>query len=145
MTPTSRIENGRAPLVAEPLPRQWDYDKPWYHGSPPALKSVRADSAVTQDRDLARVFSHRPTTVSASWSQTGGPFRHNGTKPGFRYRIAEVIGPPDVHSHPRLSMPPGKEWITDRDLRASLVCRTEPDPTVSLSEDELSLLRRLSR
>jgi len=37
-----------------------DYSKPWYHGSPLKLDVLRAGSTMTQWRDLARVFSHKP-------------------------------------------------------------------------------------
>ena len=36
----------------------------WYHGSPLVLEVLATDSTITRNRDLARVFSHRPTIVS---------------------------------------------------------------------------------
>ena len=50
--------------VTESIVGRWDFNLPWYHGSPLQLKRLRAGSTITQDRDLARVFSHKPSLVS---------------------------------------------------------------------------------
>lgn len=42
----------------------WDYSRAWYHGSPIVLASLVPGSTITQDKDLARVFSHKPSLVS---------------------------------------------------------------------------------
>ena len=39
----------------------WNYDLPWYHGSQQELTLLRVGSSITQDREIARIFSHRPT------------------------------------------------------------------------------------
>lgn len=117
---------------------QWDYRRTWYHGSPHRLTTLRTGSTITQDRHLATVFSHKPTVVSIS----GREIRHNGTQPGFLYRIAEEIGPRDAHPHPRTTMEPGQEWLTDRELRLELIGPTEVVEAELLTEEELRELER---
>ena len=102
--------------------KDWHYCKTWYHGSPLELTILRKGSTITQDEDLARVFSHKPTLVSVS---DDGKIEHNGTTPGFLYRISEEIQPNDVKPHPRSSMAEGKEWLINRDLRVTWICPTQ--------------------
>jgi hypothetical protein len=111
----------------------------WYHGSPYKLTSIRAGSTITQDRDLARVFSHKPPIVSMG---DDGTLRHTGTLPGYLYRIDEPVAPEDVTPHPRSSMPPGAEWLTRRALRLALLDPTEVREEERLSEEEVDELRR---
>jgi len=120
----------------------WDYSKAWYHGSPFRLETLRKGSTITQDRDLARVFSHKPTLVSVS---DDGKIKHNGTIPGFLYRIAEDIRPEDVYAHPRSSMAYGKEWLTTRELRVTLIGPTKIVEEERLTENQVAELRRRSR
>jgi hypothetical protein len=63
----------------------WDFTKPWYHGSPKVLDVLRAGSIITQDRELARVFSHKPTLVSVDDAGEMRQIKHNGTEAGFLY------------------------------------------------------------
>ncbi|MEM2905281.1 MAG: hypothetical protein QW587_06040 [Candidatus Bathyarchaeia archaeon] len=74
----------------------WDYGRTWYRGSPFRLTALRKGSAITQDRDLARVFSHKPTLVSVS---DDGKIRHNGITLGLLYCIAEDVQPKDAYPH----------------------------------------------
>jgi hypothetical protein len=39
----------------------------WYHGSPLELTTLHEGSTITQKRELARIFSHKPTRVSVSY------------------------------------------------------------------------------
>ena len=86
--------------------KDWNYNRTWYHGSPFELTTLREGSTITQDRNLARVFSHKPTLVSVS---DDGKIQHSGTVSGFLYLIAEDIQPDDVYPHPTSSMEAGKE------------------------------------
>ena len=117
----------------------WDYSGAWYHGSPHRLTSIRGGSTITQDRDLARAFSHKPTVVSIS---DDGFIQHNGTVPGFLYRIAEDVQPGDVYPRPRSSLPWGREWLTRRDLRVSLIGPAEILGDEVLTDREIQELRR---
>jgi len=114
-------------------------NKIWYHGSPFRLTRIGKGSTITQDRDLARVFSHKPTIVSVA---DDGTIKHNGTMPGLLYRIAEEMQSGDVYPHPRSSMAPGKEWLTHRELRVELTAPTQMVDTEKLPEDEIAALRK---
>lgn len=103
-----------------------DYSKPWYHGSPLRLTVLRAGSTITQDQDLARVFSHKPSLVVQEVGRDGRRrIRHSGRLGGFLYRVAEVIGAEDVYPHPHTTMEPGQEWLTRRELKVELIGVTE--------------------
>lgn len=116
-----------------------DYTQPWYHGSPFELTALRVGSTITQRRDLARIFSHKPMIVSF---EDDGRIRHNGTQPGYLYVIDEAIAPEDVEAHPRTTMGPGDEWLTHRELRVQLLGIVEPQPEELFTEAELEDLRQ---
>ena len=61
----------------------------WYHGSQQRLARLRAGSSVTQKRDVAKAFSHRPSLVSMSQSEEGEEWRvrHDGATPGYLYVV----------------------------------------------------------
>jgi len=114
----------------------------WYHGSPLQLTTLRAGSTITRNRDVARVFSHKPPIVSMG---DDGAIRHTGTTPGYLYRIDEPLGPDDVTPHPRTTMQPGLEWLTRRELRLSLIGPTEVREEEVLTEEAALSLFRLHR
>ena len=116
-----------------------DYTQSWYHGSPFALTVLRVGSTITQRRELARIFSHKPPIVSID---DDGSIKHNGTQPGFLYIIDEDVQPSDVTPHPRTTMGPGDEWLTSRALRVRLIDTTQPRPEEFLTEVEITALRR---
>jgi len=122
---------------------QWDYSRVWYHGSPFELERLSVGSTITQDRDIARVFSHKPPLVSLSTDESGSlSIKHSGERPGFLYRIVDEIGSEDVYPHPKTSMEPGQEWLIRRELRIELI-----EPTVAyeherFTDEELAELRR---
>lgn len=117
----------------------FDPVQPWYHGTPLSLVALREGSTITQKRELARIFSHKPAIVCIS---DDGQIRHNGTIPGYLYTIAEIIGLGDVVPHPRTTMAPGDEWLTTRELRVQLLCVTQPAPEDQLTDDELSAIEK---
>jgi len=116
---------------------KFDSTLPWYHGSPYVLTTIRSGSTITQKRELARIFSHKPIIVSIS---DDGRIKHNGTMPGYLYDISEEIKPDDVTPHPQTTMAQGDEWITKHDLRIELLDRVEIVPEEQLSEAELTAL-----
>ena len=101
----------------------------WYHGTPLELTTLLKGSTITQDRHLAKVFSHKPAIVSI---QDDGTIHHNGTQPGLLYHIAEAISSNDVYPHPHSSMAPGLEWLTKQELQIELI------GPVKILEEELS-------
>jgi hypothetical protein len=118
-----------------------DFDpaQTWYHGSPLELTTLHEGSTITQKRNLARIFSHKPTLVSVP---DNGQIKHNGTMPGYLYAVVDDIQPKDVVPHPRTTMAPGDEWLTTRELRLRLLCSTEPAPEEQLTDKECAVLRR---
>jgi hypothetical protein len=111
----------------------------WYHGSPLELVKLRSGSTITPDRDLARVFSHKPAFVSIS---DDGTIKHSGTTPGFLYRVAEDVGSDDLYPHPRSSMGTGREWLIRRELRVELIGPTQVEQDERLTDREVTALRR---
>ncbi len=111
-----------------------DYNQPWYHGSPFALTTLRVGSTITQRRDLARIFSHKPAIVCI---EDDGRIKHNGVQPGYLYIIDEAVAPEDIEAHPHTTMGPGDEWLTHRELRLRLLNVVKPRPEELLTESEL--------
>ena len=114
-----------------------DYNAPWYHGSPERLEVLRKGSWVTQFIELAKAFSHRPTSISLD--DDCRTVKHNGSLPGLLYEVAEEIGPDDVSY---LRDTAGTHWQTQRDLQLRLVAELPIDDPPQLSEEELAELRR---
>ncbi len=111
----------------------WDFNRPWFHGSPHVLDVLLAGSTITQDEHLARVFSHKPEIVSLDEDGDIYRIRHTGRLPGLLYQIDEPIAPADIYPHPHSSMPAGLEWLSRRPLRLRLL-----GPVVIVAEEMLS-------
>ncbi len=119
----------------------FDPTQPWYHGSPFELRTIRKGSTITQQRELARVFSHKPPMVCI---EDDGRIKHNGTQSGYLYVIAEEVRSGDVDPHPRTTMRPGDEWLTTRELRVRFLGSTVPRPDELLTEADIAELRNRS-
>ena len=72
--------------------RECDYSLTSYHGSQQKLTELRAGSSITQNRDLAKAFSHRPSIVSRSYPDESLSddcnVKHNGVTPGYLYTVS---------------------------------------------------------
>lgn len=110
----------------------------WYHGSPLPLTVLRAGSTITQDRELARIFSHKPDTVCIG---DDGHILHTGRLPGFLHRIVEPILPNDLLPHPASTMSDGLEWLTLRNFTLALMEKTIPFPAERLTDAVLAEFR----
>lgn len=119
-----------------------DYTRPWYHGSQQELTTLRVDSSITQNIDVARAFSHRPSLVVTGDS---GAIKHNGSDPGFLYIVAEEIGPEDIYPHPHPVNVGRWEWLTKRELRLRLLELTEVSEDERLDEEEIARLHRMQQ
>ena len=119
-------------------PEDWDYTLTWYHGSQVELRKLRTGSSLSQNRQVAKAFSHRPVMVSIS---NDGTVKHNGTTPGFLYRIVEEIAPEDVRPHPHPANALHWEWLTNRELDLELLTTTIASESERLSDDEIADLR----
>lgn len=116
-----------------------DPAQPWYHGSQQELINLRAGSSITQNIDVARAFSHRPSLLSQS---DDGTVKHDGVLPGYLYVVTESIQSGDIYPHPHPVNESRWEWLTTRELRVRLVERTEVQAGERLSEEEIAELRR---
>lgn len=92
----------------------------WYHGSNERFSELKAGSTITQWKELAESFAHKPTTLEYD---DNGVISHNGKEKGFLYVIDEpvMIGE-DVCKHPRSTMDENAEFLTKRPLRVKIVC-----------------------
>ena len=92
----------------------------WFHGSDQIFTELRPNSTVTQWRELAEAFSHQPTSL---WYTDDGAIHHNGTAKGYLYTIDEPVEiDKDIIQHPRTTMDQNAEFLTQRMLRAKLLC-----------------------
>jgi hypothetical protein len=121
----------------------WDDHTVWYHGSPIHLSVLHLGSTITQDRNLARIFSHKPTLVSQDVDDDGRVvLKHTGTQSGFLYQITEALQPDDVYEHPETTLGPGQEWLTRRELCVKLLEPTQIREDEILSDAEVAELKR---
>ena len=124
--------------MMESIADRCNFSLPWYHGSPLHLERLHVGSSITQDRDLARVFSHKPSLVSKGTRS----IKHSGEEPGYLYRVIDEIGPKDAYPHPRTTMEPGQEWLTRRELRVELIGQTAVCDHERLNVGEVAELHR---
>lgn len=94
-------------------------DETWYHGSNKIFTELRINSTITQWRELAEAFSHKP---SALGYDDNGVICHNGTEKGYLYIIDEplIIGK-DIYQHPRTTMDENAEFLTKRPLKVKMI------------------------
>ncbi len=114
-----------------------DYSAPWYHGSPEELTVLRKGSWVTQFKELAKAFSHRPSLISMG--EGCRTVKHNGQLVGFLYVVSEAVGSDDVTY---LADTAQTHWQTQRDLTMERVAELPLDDPPQLSEEEIAELRK---
>lgn len=91
----------------------------WYHGSNVIFDVLKEGSTITQWKELAEAFSHRPTLLEYD---DDGTITHNGTEKGFLFVIDEPITVDiDIVQHPRTTMDKNAEFLTRRPLKVKLV------------------------
>ena len=110
----------------------------WYHGSQQKLSELQPGSSITQNPDIARVFSHRPSLVS---QEADGTIKHDGTMPGYLYVVAEPLAADDIFPHPHPVNVGHWEWLTRRTVRLQLLEQTEVRECERLTADGLTELR----
>ena len=116
-----------------------DYSLTWYHGSQQELTKLRVGSSITQNRNVVKAFSHRPSLVSMS---DGGAVKHNGVTPGYLYVVSDEIGPRDVHPHPHPANAARWEWLTNRELKLEFIEQTIVTDRESLTDEEIAEIRQ---
>lgn len=120
----------------------WNYNLPWYHGSQQELTTLRIGSSITQDRDIARIFSHRP---AISTVEDDGTHKHNGNMPGYLHLIDEPIRAEDVEPHPHPINASKWEWLTKREIKVRLIEQPALREEELLTEEEIAALRTRQR
>ena len=95
-------------------------DGVWYHGSNMLFTELRTGSTITQWRELAEAFSHKPAMLCYG---DDGTITHNGKEKGYLYIIDEAVDfQHDIYRHPRTTMDENAEFITKRPLRVKMIC-----------------------
>ena len=115
----------------------WNYNLPWYHGSQQELTTLRVGSSITQDREIARIFAHRP---GISTVEDDGTHKHNGTTPGYLHIIDEPITAEDVEPHPHPINASKWEWLTKRAIKVRLIEKPALQAEELLTEEDLAAL-----
>ena len=91
----------------------------WYHGSNKIFSELRAGSTITQWKELAEAFSHKPPILGYD---ADGSIFHNGTEEGYLYIIdAPVTVGEDIYQHPNTTMDKNAEFLTRRPLKVRRV------------------------
>ena len=119
--------------------QDFDYTLTWYHGSQQELTTLRVGSSITQDKTVAKAFSHRPSLLTMS---EGGPVKHDGVTSGYLYTVADEIGPDDVHPHPHPVNATRWEWLTNRELKLKLIEETIVTDEERLTDQEITEIKR---
>ena len=119
--------------------QDFDYTLTWYHGSQQELTTLRVGSSITQDKTVAKAFSHRPSMLSMS---EGGTVKHDGATPGYLYIVADEISPDDVYPHPHPVNATRWEWLTNRELKLKLIEQTIVTDEERLTDQEIAEMKR---
>lgn len=94
----------------------------WYHGSPLLLSELREGSTITQWKELAEAFSHKPTQLEYNEE---GHIRHDGKKQGYLFMIEESVQiGKDICPHPGTTMDKNAEFLTKRPLKIKMIAKT---------------------
>ena len=119
--------------------QDFDYTLTWYHGSQQELTKLRVGSSITQNKNVAKAFSHRPSLLTQS---EGGTVKHDGMTPGYLYTVADEIGPDDVRPHPHPVNVTRWEWLTNRELKLELIEQTIVTDEERLTGQEIAEINR---
>ena len=123
-----------------------DYSLTWYHGSQQELTKLQVGSSITQNRKVAKAFSHRPSLVSMSDEGESLSdklrIKHNGVTPGYLYTVSDDIGPDDVYPHPHPANADGWEWLTNRELKLELIEQTMVTDEERLTDEEIAEIKQ---
>ena len=119
--------------------QDFDYTLTWYHGSQQKLTKLRVGSSITQNRNVAKGFSHNPSLLTQSG---GGTVKHDGVTPGYLYTIVDEIGPDDVDPHPHPVNATRWEWLINRELKIELIEQTVVTDGERLTDQEIAAVKR---
>lgn len=104
----------------------------WYHGSNKIFGFLNKGSTITQWKELAEAFSHKPSMLVVD---DDNRIYHNGNDYGYLYIIDEPVEiGKDIYAHPRTTMDKGLEFLTKRKLKVKMIAE------VGLPDEELQRL-----
>ena len=101
--------------------QDFDYALTSYHSSQQKLTILRVGSSITQNRNMAKALSRRPSLPTQS---EGGAVKHDDVTPGYLYIIADETGPDDVYPQPHPVNVTRWEGLTNRELKLELIEQT---------------------
>lgn len=91
----------------------------WYHGSNKVFELLEVGSSITQWKELAEAFSHKPPMLAIDDDSC---IYHNGKEYGYLYIIDEPIEiDVDIYAHPRTTMSKNLEFLTKRKLKVKMI------------------------
>lgn len=94
-------------------------DGTWYHGSNELFDELKTNSTITQWKELAEAFAHKPGILEYD---DNGVVIHNGIEKGYLYIIDEpIIVGKDIYQHPRTTMDENAEFLTKRPLKVKMI------------------------
>lgn len=95
----------------------------WYHGSNQKFDVLETGSTITQWRELAEAFSHKPSLLCC---EDDGSIWQNGTERGYLYLIDEPVTVGiTVFQHPNSSMEQNLEFLTKKPLKVKCIAEIE--------------------
>jgi len=91
----------------------------WYHGSNKVFELLDEGSTITQWKELAEAFSHKPPMLAIDDDNS---IYHNGKEYGYLYIIDEPIElGVDIYAHPRTTIGKDLEYLTKRKIKVKMV------------------------
>lgn len=91
----------------------------WFHGSNRVFEILEEGSTITQWRELAEAFSHKPTILAIDDDNS---IIHNGKEYGYLYILDESIEIDiDIYAHPRTTMGKDLEFLTKRKIKVKMI------------------------
>lgn len=109
----------------------------WYHGSNKVFEVLKEGSTITQWKELAEAFSHKPTILAIDDDKS---IFHNGKEYGYLYVVDEPIEiNTDIYAHHNTTMGKGLEFLTKRKIKVRKIADVGlPDEEYQkLSEEKL--------
>lgn len=112
----------------------------WYHGSNKSFSTLEIGSTITQWKELAEAFSHKPPKLCYS---DNGDILHNGQEAGYLYIIDEPIKMDiDIYQHPRTTMDRNVEFLTKRLIKVKIVKKLDAlsNNEIQMANEELNMM-----
>jgi|LFRM01.1.fsa_nt_gb hypothetical protein len=91
----------------------------WYHGSNKVFEVLEEGSTITQWKELAEAFSHKPSILAIDDDFS---IYHNGKEYGYLYVVDEPVEiGKDIYAHPGTTMDKNLEFLTKRKIKVKMI------------------------